>query len=113
MRTYAQSCHSVVNFSGSLAAAEILSGSQPAQGFAKLVGIAYTDAVSETGSGMLIQQSADQGENWDIISSSNLASASAASSFSVDVVGNAVKVSLTNGAGTASEVRCNFYLRPI
>ena len=112
-KLYIQNTPTLFNLSGSFAAAGSTSGSLGSAGYAKIVGVFRSDVVSETGSGLRIEQSSNGGTNWDIISASCLASACAASSFSVEVVGNAVRLFWRNGAGAASAARINFFLRPI
>lgn len=113
MRIYPQASASLFNMSGSFVASGSISGSLFCQGYSRLVGTFRTDIASETGSGVRIEQSANGGTNWDVISSSCVATASAASGFNITLTGNAVRVFYRNGAAAASAIRANFYVLPI
>jgi len=91
------------------------SGSLVCDGFSRLVGLLYSNASAAVGSasGLVIRQSADGGANWDVVSASYQVTASAASVFNVNLLGNAVKVEFWNGATAASLFRCSFRLMPI
>lgn len=112
-KLYAQAAASVLWLYGTLDAGASTSGSIYCDGYAKLVGGFRSDVVSETGSGFRIEQSFDRGLHWDIVSASCLASASAASAFDIDIIGNAVRVVIKNGAGAAGAIRSYFYTRPV
>jgi hypothetical protein len=75
----------------------------------------YSNASADagTGCGLHIQQSADYGANWDITTASYTVTASAASSFDIAIVGNAVKINMYNGLTAASLFRTWFVLRPV
>lgn len=94
------------------AAACLLTASKPSIGYSKLVGIFRTDEASETGSGVRIEQSCNGGTDWDIVSSSCLSTACAASSFDIDIVGDCVRFVFKVGAAAASNTRAHIYLRP-
>ena len=112
-KIYVQNTETLFIHSGSLAIAACVSASVPCQGYAKIVGGFRTDATSETGSGVRIEQSFDRGANWSLISSSALGSACAASSFDISVVGDYARFVWKNGAAAASNAFANIYLRPI
>lgn len=96
-----------------LAAGASVAGSAICHGFAKLVGVFRSDVDTETASGLRIEQSADFGSNWDYVSGSDLIAASTGTGCSIDVVGNAVKVTIISGGSAASALRTSWRLRPI
>jgi len=100
---------------GAVAAKEDASGSLISNGYARLVGIFRSDAAVAlgAGSGLYVEQSSNWGGNWDITSASCQITACAASTFDLEVLGNAVRVRLINGDTATSRIRCNFMLRPI
>jgi hypothetical protein len=109
---YAQRSLVVWEYSASLAASAVSSGSAVCEsGYAKLVGVLRTDATS-TASGLHVYQSSDHGATWDYDSIYTM-TACTASAFSIDVCGNAIKVSASNNVTAASNVRGYFALRPI
>jgi hypothetical protein len=110
-RIYAQAIEPVWETTASLAVNANVSGSAVCEGMAKLVGIAWANA-STNASKFQIWQSSNRGANWDYVTNYTI-SPSTASAFSVDIVGNAVKVSCSNGATAASLFRAYFALRPI
>lgn len=112
-KLYIQNAASVFSLTGSMADGASTAGSILCDGYATLVGGFRSDVASETGSGFRIEQSFNRGANWDVISASCVATASAASSFNVDVRGNALRVVVKNGATVASAIRSYFYVRPI
>ena len=112
-KIYVQNTETLFTHSGSIAIAASVSGSMACQGYAKIVGGFRTDAVSETASGVRVEQSFDRGLTWPIVSSSALGSACAASGFDVAVVGDYARFVWKNGAGAASNAYANIYLRPI
>lgn len=111
-KLYVQAAPTLFTHTGSLGAAASIAASMPCQGYATLRGGFRSDVVSETGSGVRIEQSFNLGISWDIISSSALASASAASGFNVTIVGNAIRFFWRNGAGAATSAWGNIYLLP-
>ena len=114
-KIYVQSAPAVLESTASLAISASTSGSAVCNGYAKLVGVFWSNASAAVGaaSGLNILQSANLGQNWDLTSASYTVTASAASAISVDVVGNAVKVQFWNGVTAASLFRTAWYLRPI
>lgn len=110
-KIFVQDTEEVLSASSALAINGTVSGSAHCRGYAKLVGIACTNA-SSTASGIRIQQSSNYGANWDIETLYTI-TACTGSTFSVDITGNAVRVSASNGATAASLVRMWFGLRPI
>jgi hypothetical protein len=115
MKTAVQRTTNVIKFSGSLAGGACLLGNAACSvGFARISGIGYTDASSVAASGLTFWQSADDGTNWDYVTPCALAACSACGAgFSIEVVGEAMKVEFRNGADDASNLRLNFNLRPI
>ena len=113
-RTAVQRTVNVLTYSGSLDSSGSTSGSTYSQGFSRIVGAVYTDASSVAGSGLTVRQSLDLGQNWDYITACQIAACSACdSAFSIEIVGDAVKVDYINGATTASNVRIKWYLKPV
>lgn len=110
-RLYAQATTEVLSTGASLAANGNITGSAICHGYAKLVGMLYSNA-SGTASAVRIQQSSNYGATWDYEALYPIA-ASVASVFSLELYGNAVKVSASMGAGAASLFRASFSLRPI
>jgi hypothetical protein len=104
----------LLSTSTALGATGSMSGSLISLGHSKLIGTFYSSmsATIGAGSGINIFQSADYGQNWDMLSASYPIKAITASPFSIDIVGNAVKVQIWTGASAASIVRAAFYLRP-
>jgi hypothetical protein len=113
-KIYAQKAHDVLNFNGSLTTAgSTLSGSSPCAGYSKLIGWFYSSGSSESGSGFRIQQSIDNGTSWLIMSSSTAVTAGGSASYSVNVIGNGIRVSYVNGATPSASIKTLFYLLPI
>lgn len=108
-----QKAPTLFNHSGSFGANASTAASMPCQGYSTLRGGFRSDIASETASGVRIEQSFDGGLHWDIISTSMVATASAASSFNITLVGNAVRFFWRNGAGAATSAWSNIYLLPI
>jgi len=101
------------SLAGSLAANGTVSASLPCAGYSTLVGIFRSDVASSgTASTVNVQQSCDGGLTWDIISSSALATACAASSFNIGIVGDTVLFQWKNGGTNAACARVHLYLRP-
>lgn len=108
-----QKAPTLFNHSGSFGANASTAASLPCQGYTQARGGFRSDIASETGSGVRIEQTFDNGLNWDIISSSAVATACAASAFSINIVGNGIRFFWRNGANAASTTRVNIYLLPI
>jgi len=114
VKTAIQRSSEVYNYSGSLAARGTLSASKHSEGFARLVGIAISSASSESASGLSVYQSTDLGANWDYVTTCGITACSIGdSAFSIEVVGNAIKIVYANGYSDAAEFRAPWYLRPI
>ena len=112
MRAYAQVPLTIWQYSGSLAAAgSMSSGSYPCLGYARLTGMLYSSASAESASGLRIYQSSDYGQTWDYWYDS-VPTAISGSAYSVEVVGNTIKVNYKTDSAAAS-VRLLFALRPI
>lgn len=110
-KIYVQEMPVVASYSGSLAAAGSFAGSMIAQGYAKLVGIHYSDASGVAASSLRISQSTDYGVNWDY-KTDYVSTASATSAISLDIYGNAVRVFYKTDSA-ASKLRMRWMLRPI
>jgi len=111
-RLYGQAAIEVLRSSGSLAPNGTLSGCATSVGYHSIVGMIFSAASSKASSGLSIYQSSDYGATWDYVSV-YAADAGAGSGFSIDVVGNAVKVNFINGTTAASALRTCWYLRPV
>ncbi|MFA6358715.1 MAG: hypothetical protein WCY09_08690 [Candidatus Omnitrophota bacterium] len=111
-RLYGQAVIEILRSSGSLAAGGNISGSVISMGCRSIVGIVFSSASSKAASGLSIYQSADYGASWDYVSASVVA-ADSGSGFSIEVVGNAAKVTYINGDDDASALRACWYLRPV
>lgn len=99
--------------STSLGISGSFSGSARCDGYSRAVGMIYASEASLAGSGLMIHQSIDYGENWDIVSASDALAGSGTLSESVEIIGNAIRVKYTNGAAAASLIRFLWQLRPI
>lgn len=110
-RLYSQANAIVLATSASLPVNGTITGSLVCLGYTKLIGLLWSNA-SGTASALRIQQSSNYGSTWDYETLYPIA-ASTASGFSLDLYGNAVKVSASMGAGAASLFRANFSVRPI
>ena len=107
----AQTFITVLQSSASLAASGSVSGSAISTGYARLVGSVIANASAKAGSGLRVSQSPDSGSNWDYVTD-YAPSACSGSAFSIEIIGNAVKVDyITDGA--ASLFRTLWQLRPI
>jgi len=112
MKTFIQRVGSAWTYSGSLASGSVItSGSIPVKGYSRLVGIIATSASTLSGSGLNIGQSADFGLNFDYYSSYTI-SACSGSAFSIEIVGDAIKIDFGVDS-EADEVRMIWHLRPI
>lgn len=112
-KLYVQAAPIVFEISSSLAANGAASAGACCAGYARMVGGLFTDA-SSAAAGLRVEQSFDLGLNWNLISASNGVAACGIATCSTEILGNAIRVKFTNGAtATASNVRANFYLRPI
>lgn len=113
MKQQVQRYRDLFVFTGSLTANTATGGSLQCAGFAKLIGGFRSDQSSSgTASGVRVEQSMDGGLTWDFISVSAHASACAASSYDVNIFGDAVKFTWENGSTSAACARMHLYLRP-
>jgi len=114
-RLAAQKFPVIWDYSGSLAiSSSILSSSQACNGYAKIIGGIWSSGSGiDAASAIRVHQSVDGGVNYDIITCCGL-SASSGSSFSIEVVGDGVKVQY-HGDTTASSasVRALWQLKPV
>ena len=117
-KIYAQNTETLLTVN-SLGAAASVSGSLPAMGYAKVFGMIRSDVVSETGSGVRLEESPN-GVNWRIAgcdlgtySASGALAACGMINLYADVSGPWVRAVVKNGAAAASNISGTFYLRPI
>lgn len=111
-RTYAQSVVNILTYSASLAAAASISGSLSSVGYARLVGTLFSSASSAAGCSLMIDQSGDGGTNWDQLSACDISTESG-SGFSIELVGDAVRVRFHTADDDASAIRALWTLRPV
>lgn len=88
------------------------SGSFKTNGYARLTGILISSASMKAGSGLRVEQSGDLGVNWDY-ASDWAPSACSGSGFSIELLGDAAKVTVYNGADNADIFRTSWRLRPV
>lgn len=112
-KIYLQSSPCVLDTSASIAASGSTTGSLHCAGYARVVGVAISSASLVAGSGIRVEHSCDLGSNWDGIEDLGTLTACSGSLFSACLVGNAVRVTIFNGATDADEVRAQFRLVPI
>jgi len=114
-KIYVQNFPVIWDYSGTLVASgSILSASQICNGYAKIIGGIWSSGSGvDAASAIRVHQSVDGGQNYDIITCCGL-SASSGSSFSIEVVGDRVKVQY-HGDTTASiaAVRALWQLKPV
>ena len=112
MKIYVQKFPEVFATSASLAASASTSGSMVCDGYARIIGGIISSASLKAGSGLRIWQSFNDGLDWDYFTDYVL-SACSGSAFSIEIIGNAVKVGIcTDGTG-APILRTHWQLRPI
>ncbi len=111
-RVLCQSFPIVWQTSASLAASASTGGSAISTGYARLVGGLVAAASAKAASGLRIWQSFDSGNNWDY-KTDFAPSASSASAFSIEIIGNAVKVDFRTDSSGASILRTLWQLRPV
>jgi len=87
------------------------SGSFICPGYARITGIIISSASSESGSGLRISQSPNFGDNYDYHTDYQI-SACSGSAFSIEIVGNCVKVDYKTDSA-ADVFRTLWQLRPI
>jgi hypothetical protein len=115
-KIYVQSMPKVweLTTSSLISSGSITSGSFISDGYARLVGIIVSSGSGANGTtDVRIRQSVNRGQNWDHTTSCTL-SACSGTSFSVEVVGDAMDISYY-GDTTANtdEIRTLWMLRPI
>lgn len=99
--------------SASLAAsASINSGSFRTDGYARIVGTLISSASLKAGSGLRVEQSSDNGVNYDY-AADWVPSACSGSGFSVEVVGNQALITIRTDGDGAPVLRTAWRLRPI
>lgn len=92
--------------------ASVTSGSFLTAGYSKLVGILNTSASLESPCGLHIEQSMDRGENWDY-QTIFAPSACSGSGFSLDIVGDAARITVRPDSDDADVFRTAWWVRPI
>ena len=110
MKLYIQNVPVVWQTTASLSGS-ISSGSIISDGYARIVGGLITCTSAKAASGLRISQSFNRGSNWDY-NSDYAPSACSASAFSIEIIGNAVKIDFMPET-TASIFRTVWYLRPV
>ena len=88
------------------------SGSFSTASYARFVGGVISNASSIATSGLRVYQSFDSGTNWDYWSEWAV-SACSGSVFSIEIIGNGMKVDYVNGATAASLFRTFWQMRPV
>ena len=111
-KIYVQEFPIIWQSSASLAASGSTSSSAHSGGYARLLGMVIASGSTKAGSGLRVLQSPDGGTNWDYYADFEV-SACSASAFSLEVIGNAVKIEWRNGADDADVARMLWQLRPI
>lgn len=111
-KVYVQNMPTVLDSSGSLVASGSVGGSLLSDGYANIVGIAFSAASSVSGCALFVEQSTDKGITWDIVAACNL-SADSGSGYNITMFGNAARVRFHNGADNSGSVRMLWRLRPI
>ncbi len=115
-KVYVQSTGSVLSYSGTISGCNAgiggsISGSLYCDGYSRLVGGLFLAASLQSASGFRVLQSFDSGTSWDI-SSACQTLASGTSPFSFEILGDAVKVILSNGS-SANTIRTLWRVLPI
>lgn len=95
-----------------LATASQTSGTIPSAGYARVTGVIISSASLVSGSGLQIWQSSDGGSHWDYEYRSDL-SACSGSGYSLEILGNAIKIDIKNGADNAGIFRTAWRFRPV
>lgn len=108
MKLYVQKVEAVLESTACMASGASTSGSLMCAGYAYLVGGLNANAAGS----LIVEQSVDRGQTWDLVSSSAATSACTSASRQDAIIGNAVRVRYGVTAN-ASLVRMFFGLRPI
>ncbi len=113
MKLYIQDVPTTGSYNGSLAAnASTMACSSLCNGYARLVGGVIGTASLSSGCGLKVSQSFDAGTNWDY-QTLYAVGACSASTFSIELAGNAVRVDIFNGATSNASIRSWWGLRPV
>ena len=101
-------------YDGALASATCVnSGSFSIKGYARMTGIVFADEALDPASGVTVQQSIDDGTNWDY-SYKNTVSASSGSAFSLEMVGDVARILVWATSNvSATSIRAKWRLRPV
>jgi len=111
LKPAAQRTEEVLVYSGSMAAGETISASLRSRGHSRVVGALISSASS---AGLNVRQSIDFGVNWDYVTACNISACDIDdSAFSIEIIGDSVKVEFTNGADVSASTRTRWTLRPI
>ncbi len=111
-KIYVQNFPTVFQSSASFLSTACPSGSAISNGYARIIGVAYAGCTMDAASGISVYQSADGGSNWDYVSQWSL-SASSGSAFSIEIVGDAVKVIVRSSTCNVNPFRTLWQLRPV
>lgn len=112
-KIYVQKMPAVLSSTASLASSASISGSLVCDGYSVLIGGVYSSASGKAASSLVIEQSFDEGTNWDLVTACATVSELTSSSRKDDIIGNAVRVTYRNGADAASVFRVHWMVRPI
>ena len=110
-KIYVQNMPVVLDYSASLAAKGSTTGSLICNGYARIVGLHWSNASAESVSGLEVRQSANGGTNWDYVTR-YVPAANSGSAFSVEIIGDAVQVFYKTDSAAAS-IRSLWQLRPV
>lgn len=111
-KIYIQNSPCMWGYAADLGAAGSTSGSDNCSGYARITGLFWASASVESSSGLRIWQSSNGGTNWDYWSD-YVPTADSGSAFSLELVGNAVKVQVCADNGASASVRTVWHLRPV
>ena len=110
-KTYLQHAPVVWETATTMLASASVAGSALCAGYARITGLLISSASADSGSGLRVWQSTDYGTHWDYWTD-YAPSACSGSGFSIELIGNAVKVQFKPDS-EADEVRSCWRLRPI
>lgn len=111
-KIYVQKFPAVLVSSASFVATACPSGSMLCGGYSRIVGIVYAGCTMDTGSAIRVEQSADKGTNWDYKTEYSM-SACSGSAFSINIVGNAVRVTMRSSTCNVNPFRTLWQLCPV
>lgn len=111
-KIHAQNFPIVLLSSASFLSTACPSGSFLSKGYARIVGIVYGGCTMDAGSAIRIEQSSDLGVNWDFKTEYSM-SACSGSAFSIEIIGNAVRVTARSSTCDVNPFRTLWQLRPV